>query len=57
MHSNNHDVDDGRRPAFPGGASQGASRQSASVHSPLHCVADVFKIASGKLTLPGKVHQ
>lgn len=29
-------------------------RVNASVHAPLLCVADVFKIASGKLTLPGK---
>ena len=28
-----------------------------SVHSPLLCVADVFKVASGNLTLPGKVNQ
>jgi hypothetical protein len=34
-----------------------ALRVNASVHSPLLCVADVFKIASGKLTLPGKVNQ
>jgi len=33
-----------------------ALRVNASVHSPLLCVADVFKIASGKLTLPGKVN-
>ena len=32
-----------------------ALRVNASVHSPLLCVADVFKVASGKLTLPGKV--
>ncbi|WP_229520056.1 hypothetical protein [Massilia oculi] len=34
-----------------------ALRVNASVHSPLLCVADVFKVASGKLTLPGKVNQ
>lgn len=34
-----------------------ALRVNASVHSPLLCVADVFKIASGKLTLPGKVNR
>lgn len=33
-----------------------ALRVNASVHSPLLCVADVFKIASGKLSLPGKVN-
>ena len=32
-------------------------RVNASVHSPLLCVADVFKVASGNLSLPGKVHQ
>ena len=32
-----------------------ALRINASVHSPLLCVADVFKVASGSLTLPGKV--
>lgn len=32
-----------------------ALRVNASVHSPLLCVDDVFDIASGKLTLPGKV--
>ncbi|MNF18735.1 hypothetical protein D3C80_2230130 [compost metagenome] len=30
-------------------------RVNASVHAPLLCVEDVFKVASGKLTLPGKV--
>ncbi|NNG21989.1 hypothetical protein [Telluria aromaticivorans] len=47
------------------GAVEGASfdgvtaalRVNASVHNPLLCVADVFKVASGKLTLPGKVNQ
>lgn len=34
-----------------------ALRINASVHSPLVCVADVFKVASGKLSLPGKVNQ
>lgn len=34
-----------------------ALRVNASVHSPLLCVAKVFKVASGKLTLPGKVNQ
>ncbi|QCP14434.1 hypothetical protein FCL38_01790 [Pseudoduganella umbonata] len=34
-----------------------ALRVNASVHSPLLCVANVFKVASGKLTLPGKVNQ
>lgn len=33
-----------------------ALRVNASVHSPLLCVVDVFKVASGKLTLPGKVN-
>ncbi len=32
-----------------------ALRVNASVHSPLLCVADVFKVASGDLSLPGKV--
>jgi hypothetical protein len=30
-------------------------RVNASVHSPLLCVVDVFKVASGNLSLPGKV--
>lgn len=30
---------------------------NASVHAPLLCVADVFKIASGNLSLPGKINQ
>ena len=34
-----------------------ALRVNASVHSPLLCVADVFKVASGNLSLPGKVDQ
>jgi len=34
-----------------------ALRINASVHSPLVCVADVFKVASGNLSLPGKVNQ
>lgn len=29
-------------------------RVNASVHAPLLCVADVFKVASGNLSLPGK---
>jgi len=29
-------------------------RVNASVHAPLLCVVDVFKIASGDLGLPGK---
>ena len=32
-----------------------ALRVNASVHSPLLCVADVFDVASGNLSLPGKV--
>jgi len=32
-----------------------ALRVNASVHAPLLCVADVFKVVSGDLTLPGKV--
>lgn len=31
-----------------------ALRVNASVHSPLLCVVDVFKVASGDLSLPGK---
>lgn len=34
-----------------------ALRVNASVHSPLLCVVDVFKVASGNLSLPGKVGQ
>ncbi|MFP5392844.1 MAG: hypothetical protein ACLGI6_15055 [Gammaproteobacteria bacterium] len=34
-----------------------ALRVNASVHDPLLCVVDVFKVASGALTLPGKVNQ
>ncbi|WP_373988766.1 hypothetical protein [Duganella sp. BuS-21] len=34
-----------------------ALRVNASVHNRLLCVVDVFKVASGKLTLPGKVNQ
>lgn len=34
-----------------------ALRVNASVHNPLLCVADVFKVASGDLSLPGKVNQ
>jgi len=32
-------------------------RVNASVHSPLLCVANVFKVASGNLSLPGKVNR
>ncbi|CAG1017962.1 hypothetical protein BURC_02674 [Burkholderiaceae bacterium] len=32
-----------------------ALRVNASMHSPLLCVANVFKVASGNLSLPGKV--
>lgn len=32
-------------------------RVSANVHAPLLCVADVFDVASGDLSLPGKVNQ
>ena len=34
-----------------------ALRVNASMHDPLVCVVDVFKIASGDLSLPGKVNQ
>jgi hypothetical protein len=34
-----------------------ALRVHASVHNPLLCVAQVFKVASGNLSLPGKVNQ
>lgn len=34
-----------------------ALRINASVHSPLLCVANVFKVSSGNLSLPGKVNQ
>lgn len=33
-----------------------ALRVNASVHNPLLCVTDVFKVASGNLSLPGKVN-
>jgi hypothetical protein len=34
-----------------------ALRVNASVHNPLLCVHQVFKVASGNLSLPGKVNQ
>lgn len=34
-----------------------ALRVNASVHDPLLCVVDVFKVASGDLSLPGKVNR
>jgi hypothetical protein len=34
-----------------------ALRVNASVHNPLLCVVDVFKVGSGNLSLPGKVNQ
>lgn len=34
-----------------------ALRVDANVHSPLVCVADVFKVASGDLSLPGKTNK
>jgi len=34
-----------------------ALRVNESVHNPLVCVVDVFKVASGKLSLPGKVNR
>lgn len=34
-----------------------ALRVNASVHAPLLCVAKVFKVASGDLSLPGKVNR
>ena len=34
-----------------------ALRVNASVHDPLLCVADVFKVASGDLSLPGRVNR
>lgn len=34
-----------------------ALRVNASVHNPFLCVVDVFKVASGDLSLPGKVEQ
>lgn len=33
-----------------------ALRVNASMHNPLLCVSDVFKVASGDLSLPGKVN-
>ena len=32
-------------------------RVNASVHNPLLCVSNVFKVASGDLSLPGKVNR
>jgi len=32
-------------------------RVNASAHAPLLCVTDVFDVASGDLSLPGKVNQ
>lgn len=46
--------------AVEGGSFDGvtaALRVNASVHSPLLCVANVFKVVSGDLSLPGKVNQ
>ncbi|MGB3836983.1 hypothetical protein [Castellaniella sp.] len=46
--------------AVEGGSFDGvtaALRVNASVHSPLLCVANVFKVASGDLSLPGKVNK
>ncbi|MDB5895161.1 MAG: hypothetical protein JWQ88_2692 [Rhodoferax sp.] len=34
-----------------------ALRVNASLHNPLLCVIDVFKVASGNLSLPGKVNK
>ena len=34
-----------------------ALRVNASMHNPLLCVANVFKVGSGNLSLPGKVNQ
>lgn len=34
-----------------------ALRVNASVHDPLLCVVDVFAVASGNLSLPGKVER
>lgn len=34
-----------------------ALRVNASMHNPLLCVVDLFKVASGDLSLPGKVNQ
>lgn len=32
-------------------------RINASMHNPLLCVVNVFKVAPGNLSLPGKVNQ
>jgi hypothetical protein len=37
------------------GASYDGVTADADLHAPLLCVADVFKVASGDLSLPGKV--
>jgi len=34
-----------------------ALRVNASVHDPLLCVVDVFKVASGDLSRPGRVNR
>jgi hypothetical protein len=34
-----------------------ALRVNASVHNPLLCVTNAFKVASGDLSLPGKVNK
>ena len=34
-----------------------ALRVNASVHNPLLCVVNVFKVGSGNLSLPGKVNK
>jgi hypothetical protein len=34
-----------------------ALRVNASVHQPLLCVSDVFKVASGNLSLPGRINR
>jgi hypothetical protein len=44
-----------RVPRFDGVAA--GLRVIASAHAPLLCVVDVFKVASGDLSLPGKVDQ
>lgn len=44
--------------ALPGAAFDGVTaglRVDANLHAPLLCVANVFKVASGDLSLPGKV--
>jgi hypothetical protein len=50
-----HDIGAVRSARFDGVTA--ALRVHASVHDPMLCVVDVFEVASGDLSLPGKVGQ